>query len=85
MADPGVVIDHGVDERGPELGFAGGGLPPRPGLGRLPVREALLATQIAPATAVGDVAELLDIDVDEVVGAPMLGAANRFAIGSVDM
>jgi hypothetical protein len=85
IGDPGVVIDHGVDERGPELGFAGGGLQPRPVPGRLPVREALLATQISPATAVGDVAELLDVDVDEVAGALMLVAANRFASGSVDM
>ncbi len=44
-----------------------------------------LAADEAPAAAVGDVAELLDIDVDQRPGMVVLVAADRFTGGPVDM
>src|SRR3954451_52356 len=62
--DAGVVINDGVHEAGADLGLvvlvAGTG--PLPGC--LPVPVALRSDEVAPAAAVGNVSELLHIDVD---------------------
>ena len=49
------------------------------------VAVALLAADVAPAAAVGDVAELGDVDVDQRAGMVVLVAAQRFAGDPVDV
>jgi hypothetical protein len=85
VCDPGVVVDDGVQERGadqgsvvvsPVAGSAGG---------LLLVVRALLASDEAMAAAVGDVAELGDVDVDQRARVRVLVATDRFTGDSVDM
>src|SRR4051794_26421724 len=71
----------GADERTPPLAPGGTG----PLDGHRPVLLALLAADIAPATAVGNLAELLDVDVEQVAGVFVLVAANRFTGGPVNV
>lgn len=62
VGDAEVVVDDGVD-----IGHAHQRVPPlvaRLVWGDGPVAVTLLATDVAPAPAVGDVAELLHIDVE---------------------
>src|SRR5699024_301894 len=53
--------------------------------GRRSVLPTLLLAHIAPATPVGDLADLLDVDVDQVAGVLVFVAAGRLAGGSVDV
>src|SRR5688572_28437243 len=83
LGDPAVVVEHGVHERGADLGvvvrvarLAGGGGP---------ILVALGAADVAPAAAVGDVAQLLDVDVQHRAGGVVLVAADRLAGGPVDV
>ena len=83
VGNAGVVVDHGVD-----VGLAhqrvvvlvlrlvrGGGA----------VLLALSAADVAPASAVGDVAELLHVDVEHRAGMVVLIATDRLPGGTVDM
>ncbi len=82
IGQPGVVIDGGVDEpmAGQKMvmaaGLAAGAVGLAVGLAGGPAQE--------PVTTPGrDVAQLLDIDVDQVAGMRMLIAADRLAGGPV--
>src|SRR6185437_12821981 len=76
VGDPGVVVQHGVHERGAELWVAVPVAADQAGLGhRLAIAFALDASDVAPPAAVGDVAQLLDIDVDQGAGPVVLVAA----------
>lgn len=57
-----VVINDGVEERGPDVGFVA---PPFPGALRrgFAVPVALLLADVSPSAAVRNVAELRDVDV----------------------
>lgn len=81
----GMVVDDGVHECNSDLGavsvaaFAGA-------LGCLAtVVFALLSTQEFVPTAIGDVAELSDVDVDQRAGIVMFVAAQRFTDNTVDV
>jgi hypothetical protein len=50
-----------------------------------PVLQALLASEVAPSTAVGHVAQFLDVHVDQGAGVVVLVAADRFCGDSVDV
>ena len=50
-----------------------------------PVLLALTTTDVAPASAVGDVAELLHVDVEHRAGMVVLVTAHRFPRGAVHM
>ena len=83
VSQAGVVIDHGVDERVSHqripcfaAGFVGGGDP---------VAVAVGTAHVAPPAAIGDVAQLLHIDMDQAAGVVMLVAAHRFTGGPVHM
>ncbi|GAB3625083.1 hypothetical protein GCM10027418_31700 [Mariniluteicoccus endophyticus] len=83
VGDAGVVVDDGVDvglahQRVPVLvpGFVGGGGS---------VLLALAAADVAPASAVGDVAELLHVDVEHGAGVVVFVAADGLAGGTIDM
>ena len=83
VGDPGVVIDHGVHERGPHLRVVvhASWL----ARGRGPVAATLPASDVAPPAAVGDVAQLLDVHVQHRPGVVVLVAAHRFTGGPVHM
>jgi hypothetical protein len=49
------------------------------------VSFALSAAHVAPAAAVGDVAQLLDIDVEQVAGVGVFVAADGFAGDPVEV
>jgi hypothetical protein len=83
VADPGVVIDHGVHERVTHLGVVEGVLG-FPG-GRGPVPGAGGAADEAPPATVGDVAQLLDVDVDQRARVGMLVPAHRLPGGPVEV
>ena len=71
VGDAGVVIDGGVHERSADL---------RAGCRRAcrcAVAVALSAAEVTPAAAVGDVAELLHIDVQQCAGMIVFVAADR--------
>ncbi|GAB3248132.1 hypothetical protein GCM10027448_11320 [Nocardioides dilutus] len=85
IGDPGVVVDDRVHERSPDLGLAAGVLRAGAVTGGLPVPVALLFAGEAPAAAIGDVAELLDVDVDHRAGVRVLVAADRFTGDPVDV
>jgi hypothetical protein len=85
VGDTGVVVDNGVQVAGAyqrlavlALGYAGSCRC------RSTVLLALLATDVAPTTAVGHLAELLHIDVEQVTGLLVLVAADRLAGCSAD-
>src|ERR1700722_5811057 len=81
IGEPGVVVQDGVQIAVAQLGVA---VAVAAGAGsRGPVLLALCAPGGAPATAVGDVAELLDVSVDELAGAVALVAADRDARAAV--
>jgi hypothetical protein len=80
----GVVVDNGVHEARPDFGVVLPGLDAGAVAGGLAVVEALLLADVAPATAVGDVAELGDVDVDQLPG-PGAFVAGRLAGDSVDV
>lgn len=74
-----MIVDSGVDEavadhRVAALACVCGGLP---------IGGGLLAGHDSVSAAVGDVAELLDVDVDQFAGTLSLAAANDSAGGSV--
>jgi hypothetical protein len=78
-----VVIEHGVHERSPDLrvvvavaGLARGGGA---------VAFTLDAPDEAPATTVGDVAQLLHIHVEQVPGGRVFVAADRLAGDPVEV
>lgn len=81
--DPGVVIDHGVDKRVFHQFVAV--LVARPSQSRLAIPVALLTADEPPATAVRNVAQLLDVDVDERVGVGMLVTTCWFPRRPVDV
>ena len=83
VCDAGVVVDDGMHERIPELRtavsiacLAGGG-------GTIVL--ALLATDVTPAAAVGDVSDLLHIDMYQRPRVRVLIAANRLPGCAVDI
>ena len=83
VGDAGVVVDDGVDvgsshQRAgvPAARLVGGG-------GSVAV--ALLPADVAPASAVGSVAQLLDVDVEHRAGMVVLVSADGFAGGAVDV
>jgi hypothetical protein len=83
IGDPGVVVDDRVDERGPEQRaavFVAGLVRCR---GAVPA--ALDASDLAPAAAVGHVAEFLDVDVEQVAGCGVFIAADRFPADPVEV
>ena len=83
VGDTGVVIDDGVDVR-----LSHQRVPPlvaRLVRGGSAVAVALLSADVAPAPAVGDVAELLHIDVQHRPGVVVLVTANGLSRGAVDM
>lgn len=63
MSYPGVVIEDGVDERGPDLGLTMGVT--WLARGCFPVAAALLPAHMSQTAAVGDIAEFLYIDMDQ--------------------
>ena len=65
VGDPGVVVDDGVQVGGADQRVADLACAPVRSAVAGPVLVALLAADVAPAAAVGDVAELLDVDVDQ--------------------
>ena len=78
-----MIVEHRVYEGGAHLGVVplvawltgcGASVP-----------QALCAADVAPAAAVGDVAELLDVDVDQRAGVGVLVASDRFSGGPVDV
>jgi hypothetical protein len=86
VGDAGVVVEDGVHERGAELGsvvpvpagFAGvghGGA----------VLLALDAADVTPPATVADVAQFLDIDMDQRAWLIVLVAADRLAADPVQM
>src|SRR5450631_2611331 len=83
VGDAGVVIDDGVYERGPDQGVVtavswlvfGGSA----------VLVTFLASHVAPPSAVGDVAQLLDVHVQHRPGVGVLVAPDRFAGDPVDV
>jgi hypothetical protein len=82
----GVVVEDGVQVAGPDqwlpvLALRGAGA----GRGRGPVLLALLAADVAPAAAVGDLAELLDVNVDQVAGVFVLVPADPLTGYPVDV
>ncbi|OJG05002.1 hypothetical protein BG618_03878 [Pseudonocardia autotrophica] len=83
VGQAGVVVEHGVHERRAHLRLVVGVAKfPR---GRGPVAVSLGAPDIAPAAAVGDVAQLLHIHVQQIPGGGVFVAAHRFSGGAVDM
>ena len=83
VGDAGVVVDDGVD-----VGLAHQRVVVLvPGLARCgrPVLLSLSAADVAPASAVGDVAELLHVDVEHRAGMVVLIASDGFARGAVDV
>src|SRR5690606_35924381 len=83
VGDAGVVVDDGMQVAGPDqrVVVLVAGFVRRRG----PVLLALLAADVAPTPAVGDLAELLHIDVDQIAWSIVFVTANRFAGGPVDM
>lgn len=83
VGQPGVVVDRGV-----QVGVAEPGAAPRVGAvtcGGGAVEFPASTTLCAPAAAVGNVAELLDVDVDQVAGMGVFVAADRFSGSPVEM
>jgi hypothetical protein len=78
-----VVVEHGVHERGAQQRSAVlvAGLVRR----CRSVLVALPAAGVAPPAAVGDVAQLLDVDVQQRAGGVVLVAADRLTAGAVDV
>ena len=83
VGDAGMVVDDGVDVGLAHqrvavlvLGLARGGGA---------VLLALLAADVAPASTVGDVAELLHVDVEHRAGVVVLVAADGLPGGAVDV
>ena len=83
VRDAGVVVNDGVHERVPEPGVVPLAL--RLTRCRRSVVVALAAADVAPAAAVGDVAELLHVDVQHRPGLVVLVAADRLPGCPVDM
>src|SRR3546814_8877534 len=77
VGDAGVVVEHRVYERGADARAAVPASVPGALRGRGAVSLALLPTDVAPATAVGDVAELGDVDVDQRARMRVLVATQR--------
>jgi hypothetical protein len=75
VSQPGVIIEGGVQVAVAQDGLAVAGAPGR-GDGGLEVVLAGLPAVDAPSAAVGDVAELLDVDVDQLAGPLALVAAD---------
>ena len=85
VGDSGVVIDHGVQERGADHGpVVLAALPSAVG-GRLGVELALLPAQKPVSAAVRNVGELGDVDVDHRAGVRVLIATQRLAGDPVDV
>jgi hypothetical protein len=78
-----VVVEHGVHERGVQHGVAVGVAAAAGGVGTVPL--ALRAAHIAPAAVVGDVAQLLHIDIQQRTRGVVLVAADRLPGGPVDV
>jgi hypothetical protein len=81
--DPGVVVQDAVDVPGSQVWFMA--FVARDCGGRGPVPVSLMASHVAPAAPVGDVPELLDIDVDQGPGVVVLVAADHLAGAPVDV
>ena len=84
VGDSGVVVDHGVDVAGPDPGVAVLGVA-HCGSSGGPVAEALRDAHVAPSAAGRDVAEVGDVDVEQVPGPGPLVAAGRFPGDPVDV
>jgi len=77
VGNTGKIIDHGMQVAGSDHRVA----PPARGV---PVRATVadrflsfwMATDKAPATPVGDPADLLDVDVDQIIGSPAKSKAS---------
>ena len=80
-----MVVDHGVDERGADHWPVAVTAFTRAVSCRARVGLAVLAADEPVAAAVGDVAELGDVDVDQRAGVVVLVAAQRFAGDAVEM
>ena len=76
---------YGVHEAGPQLGQVAGVTDAGAVAGGLPVVIPLCLAEVAPAAAVGDVAELGDIDVDQLPRPGALISTGRLTGHSVDM
>ena len=83
VGDAGVVVDHRVQVAGPHQCTAV--LVARLARCRCTVLVALLAPDVAPAPAVGDLADLLHIHVDQVAGFLVLVAADGLTGCAVDV
>lgn len=68
VGEAGVVVDDGVHETSPHTRAVVPVALPGTFLGRQPVLVALGLAHEAPAAAVGDVAELGDVDLDQPTG-----------------
>jgi hypothetical protein len=81
-----VVVEDGVDEGCADEWMAEVLVPAAGAVrGGDPVLQTLGTTQVAPASTIGDIAELLDINVNQGPGIVVLVAADRFAGGPVDV
>jgi hypothetical protein len=80
-----VVVDDGVDVVVADAGFVVAGALSGAVGGGLPVAVACLASQIAPAAAVGHVAQLLDVDMQHVAGRGVFVAADRLSGAAVEV
>jgi hypothetical protein len=84
IGQPGVIIDRGVDEPMTLERVAVAACPPAGTVG-LAVAGTGGAAQEPVATPGRDVAQLLDIDLDQLAGMVVLVAADRLAAGPVKM
>jgi hypothetical protein len=85
VGDAGVVVDDGVHVCGADGGFVVAAAPAGASGGGLAVAVPGLAAEVAPAAAVGHVAEFLDVDVQQVAGVFVFVAADRLAGDPVEV
>lgn len=86
VGDAGVVVDHGVQKARPDhrvapLAARCAGASDRGAA----VLLALLPADVTPPATVGDLPELLDVDVDHVAGPFVFVATDRFPCRPVEM
>jgi hypothetical protein len=83
VGDPGVVIDDGVNERGPDQRLVS--FVAVLAWSRCSVLQPLRSADVSLAAAVGDVSELLDVDVDHRARVVVFVAAHDLTGSDVDV